>query len=174
MVHRVGETAPAQSSREFTPSRFVVCLALLAALAFSARHLRAQEEESPVDDITAKYHFLSQEDTLAILDEEGKLKGYIEVTQPEDESDDILSYDLVDGKRTRNHVEFRTNKIHGLFYRFSGTARRGRGREEKDPDYLQLSGDLEVVTVNMDTGKEAVRVVKVTFKSIGKSERPDG
>ena len=34
-------------------------------------------EERPIDDITAKYHFLAPDDTLAILDEEGKLKGYM-------------------------------------------------------------------------------------------------
>jgi hypothetical protein len=32
---------------------------------------------------------------------------------------------------------------------------------------------LEIVTVNMETGKEKVQVVQVTFKSIGKSERPE-
>ena len=53
---------------------------------FSARHLQAQNEGQPVDDMTAKYHFLSADDTLAILDEEGRLKGYIEVAQPEEES----------------------------------------------------------------------------------------
>ncbi len=127
----------------------------------------------PCDDITAKYHFLSPEDTLAILDEEGRLKGYIEVTQPEDESDDILSYDILEGSRKKNHVEFRTNRIHGKSFHFSGTVERGKGHEEKDPDYLHLVGDLEIVTVNGDTGKEAVRTVRVFFKSIGKAERPD-
>ena len=150
------------------------CLAIFAAAVLPGPVSRAQDQNEPITDITAKYHFLSTDDTLAILDEEGKLKGYVDVSQSEEESDDVLSYNIVEGTRKKDHVEFRTNKIHGLFYRFSGTARRGRGREEKDPDYLQLSGDLEVVTVNMDTGKEAVRVVKVTFKSIGKSERPDG
>ena len=70
--------------------------------------------------MTAKYHFISADDTLAILDEEGRLKGYIEVAQPEEESDDILSYDILEGSRKKNHVEFRTNRIHGKLYRFSG------------------------------------------------------
>jgi hypothetical protein len=140
---------------------------------FSARHIQAQDEQLPVDDITAKYHFLSTDDTLAILDEEGRLKGYIEVTQPEDESDDILSYDIVEGSRTKNHVELHTNRIHGKYYRFSGTAERGKGHEEKDSDYLHLAGSLDIVTVNNETGKESVQVMRLTFKSIGKGERPD-
>jgi hypothetical protein len=180
---RVGSpTLMAQEDRRPSPrlplrlsgiSTPIVCLAVLVAVTFSFRHLQAQDESLPVDDITAKYHFLAAEDTLAILDQEGRLKGYIEVTQPADESDDILTYDIVQGSRQKNHVEFRTNRIHGKYYRFSGTAERGKGREEKDPDYLQLAGSLDVVTVNAETGKESVQVMRFTFKSIGKAERPD-
>jgi hypothetical protein len=151
----------------------IAWIVILAAALFSARPTRAQNEQLPIDDTTAKYHFLSTDDTLAILDQEGRLKGYIEVTQPADESDDILTYDIVEGSRQKNHVEFRTNRIHGKYYRFSGTAERGKGHEEKDSDYLHLAGSLDVVTVNSETGKESVLVMRMTFKSIGKAERPD-
>ena len=154
-------------------SKLIAGLAVLAAMVFSAHPLPAQDEQQPIDDITAKYHFLSAEDTLAILDEEGRLKGYIEVAQPEEESDDILSYDILEGSRKKNHVEFRTNRIHGKFFRFSGTVERGKGHEEKDSDYFHLTGSVEIVTVNGETGKEAVQVVRVTLRSIGKGERPD-
>jgi hypothetical protein len=148
-------------------------LAVVTAILLAASALKAQEEVQTVDDMTAKYHFLSADDTLAILDEEGKLKGYIEVAQPEDESDDVLSYDILEGSREKNHVKFRTNKIHGKSYRFSGTVERGKGHEEKDPDYFHLTGNLDIVTVNAETGKEAVQTVRVNLKSFGKSERPE-
>jgi hypothetical protein len=148
-------------------------LVFVAALIVPAQILKPQDENSPVDDMTAKYHFLSPEDTLAILDEEGKLKGYIEVTQPQEESDDIISFDIQQGSRQKNHVAFRTNRIHGKFYRFSGTVEHGKGQEEKDSDYLHLVGDLDVVSVNADTGKETVQTLRVTFKSLGVAERPD-
>ena len=151
----------------------IAWIVILAAALFSARATLARNEQLPIDDITAKYHFLSTDDTLAILDQEGRLKGYVEVTQPADESDDILTYDIVEGSRQKNHVEFRTNRIHGKYYRFSGTAERGNGHEEKDSDYLQLAGSLDVVTVNAETGKDSVLVMRMTFKSIGKAERPD-
>lgn len=173
MAQRVKKAVPSQISARFRVSTIIACLAVLAAALFSARHLHAQDEQLPVDDITAKYHFLSPEDTLAILDEEGGLKGYIEVAQPEDESDDFLSYDILEGSCKKNHVEFHTNRIHGKSFRFSGTVDRGKGHEEKDPDYLHLTGSLEIVTVNGDTGKEAVQTVRVFFKSIGKAERPE-
>jgi hypothetical protein len=144
---------------------------------------KAQEGAQAIDDITAKYHFLSADDTLAILDEEGRLKGYIEVAQPENESDDSLNYDIVEGSRDKTHVKFRTNRIHGKYYRFTGTVERGKGHEQKDPDYFHLIGDLDTVTVKADTGdvtpgkvdapKETVQTTRVILRSFGKSERPD-
>jgi hypothetical protein len=159
--------------RGFGSAKHFRWLAVLAVVSLTNGAFKAQEEVQTVDDMTAKYHFLSADDTLAILDEEGRLKGYIEVAQPEEESDDILSYDIVEGSRDKNHVKFRTNKIHGKFYRFDGTVERGKGHEPKDPDYFRLTGDLDIVTVNADTGKQSVQTVRVNLKSFGKSERPE-
>jgi len=161
------------SSPGFRFSKPLAGLAALTVVFLAGSALKAQNAEPPIDDMTAQYHFLFADDTLAILDEEGKLKGYIEVAQPEEESDDFLNFDILEGSRKNTHVEFRTNKIHGKFYRFSGTVERGKGRDEKDPDYLRLVGNLDTVTVNGETGKETVQTVKVTLKSIGKSERPE-
>jgi len=147
--------------------------AVVVAVLLPGNVLKAQEEPQAVDDMTAKYHFLSADDTLAILEEEGRLKGYVEVAQPEEESDDVLTFDIVEGSRKKSRVEFRTNKIHGKFYRFSGTVGRGKGHEQKDPDYFQLTGDLDIVTVNAETGAEKARTVRVILKSFGKSERPE-
>ncbi len=152
--------------------RFAIFSAL-AALLLIAGSIRAQEDVESVEDMTAKYHFLSADDTLAVLEEEGRLKGYIEVAQPDDESDDVLTFDIIDGTREKSHVKFRTNKIHGKYYRFTGTVERGKGHEEKDPDYLHLIGDLDIVRVNSDTGKETVQTVRVNLKSFGRSERPE-
>jgi hypothetical protein len=158
------------------------CLAVVAVVVVTGSLLMAQDAGQAVDDMTAKYHFLSADDTLAILDEEGKLKGYVEVAQPESEAEDVLDYDIIDGSRKNNHVQFRTDTIHGKYYRFSGTVERGKGHHEKDADYLHLTGDLDIVTVRSiigedpgkpDTTKETVQTVRVFFKSLGKSERPD-
>ncbi len=173
MAQRFAEMALFDFSRGIRLTKPLGCLAVLTVVLLTGGVLKAQDETQTIDDMTAKYHFLSAEDTLAILDEEGRLKGYIEVAQPEEESDDILSFDILEGSRKKTHVEFRTNRIHGKFYRFSGTVERGKGHVEKDPDYFRLIGDLDIVTVNADTGKEAVQTVRVTFKSIGKSERPE-
>jgi hypothetical protein len=84
-----------------------------------------------------------------------------------------LTFNLTEGTREKNEVRFRTERIHGKFYRFSGAVARGKGRDEKDPDYFELKGTLEIVTVNSDTNKESIQTTPVTLKSIGKNERPD-
>ena len=144
---------------------------VVALIVSSGSSVRAQEETEEIQDITGKYHFLSADDTLGILEEDGRLKGYIDIYQGEEESDVILSYNLVQGWRKKAHVEFRTNKIHRKYYRFSGKVERGTGHEEVDPDYLRLVGDIELVTIKGDSGEEAVQRTHVIFKSFGKSER---
>ncbi len=149
-------------------------LAVLLALAvFSAGTPGAHAGEDKIEDITGKYHFLTADDTLALLEEEGQLKGYIDVYQGEDESDAILSYTILQGSRKKDHVEFRTNEIHRKYYRFSGKVERGSGHEETDPDYLRLIGDLEIITVKGDKGDESVERMHVICKSLGKSEEDD-
>jgi hypothetical protein len=173
MAQKVAEAALSDTSRGNRLVKPLGWLAVLTVVLLAGSHLKAQDEEQPIDDITAKYHFLSADDTLAILDEEGRLKGYIEVAQPEEESDDVLSYDILEGSRKKAHVEFRTNRIHGKYYRFSGTVERGKGHVDKEPDYFRLTGDVDIVTVNAETGKQTVQTVRVTLKSFGKSERPE-
>ena len=129
-----------------------------------------QQGSEEIQDITSQYHFLLPEDTLALLEEEGKLHGYIDVYQGEEESDTVLSYNITIGWRKKDHVEFKTNKIHQKYYRFSGSVQRGNGHEENEPDYLRLIGDLEVITEKAGTGQEAVERVHVVFKSLGKAE----
>ncbi len=143
----------------------------LAAILILGTVSRAQEAPDDIPDLTGEYHFLSAEDTLGLLEEEGKLKGYLEVVQSEEESDAVLSYPITIGSRKKNRVEFKTAKIHQKYYRFSGSVQRGSGREEKDPDYLRLVGDLEFITVKSDTGQERIDRRHVVFKSYGKNER---
>jgi hypothetical protein len=146
---------------------------LLPLLLLSVGVLRGQEESGEIQDITGTYQFLSADDTLAILEEDGRLKGYIDVFQGEEESDAILSYPISIGSRKKNRVEFKTGKIHQKYYRFSGKVERGTGHEEADPDYLRLVGDLEIVTVKGETGQEETQTMRVLFKSKGREEEKD-
>jgi hypothetical protein len=142
-----------------------VALTILLRPVFSAG--RAAEA---VPDLSGEYQFLGPDDTLAILEEEGKLKGYIDVYEGEQESDTVLSYEITIGSRQGNHVEFRTSKIHEKYFRFSGSVERGAGRAESDPDYLRLVGNLEIVTLDPESAQERTERRQVVFKSQGKSE----
>jgi hypothetical protein len=154
-----------QSGCRFPQAGIFVALALLLSPVFPAG--RAAEA---VPDLSGEYQFLAPEDTLAILEEEGKLKGYIDVYEGEQESDTVLSYQITIGSRQGNHVEFTTSKIHEKYFRFSGSVERGDGRAETGPDYLRLVGNLEIVTLDPESGEERTEQRQVVFKSEGKSE----
>ncbi len=144
---------------------FSLCLTFLPL-----RALPPPENNDEIQDITGQYRFISADDTLALLEEEGKLHGYIDVYQNDEESDAVLSYVVVSGARKKDRVEFKTSKVHQKYYRFAGTVARGAGHEEKDPDYLRLVGDLEIVTPKPGSQEESVQRMHLIFKSLGKSE----
>jgi hypothetical protein len=152
-----------------TGSWSVLWVLLPLLVVFARGGLGAEQRPVPIDDITGNYQFLSVGDTLAILDEEGSLSGYLDVLQGEDESDALLSYPLK-GSRKGEHVEFKTDKIHQKYYRFSGTAQRGAGTKDTEPDYLRLVGDLEIVTLNSETKQESVERRQLTLQRMGKDE----
>ena len=137
---------------------------------FAGGLLGAEQRQAPIDDVTGNYHFLSPQDKIAILDEEGKLSGYLDVFQSEDESDALLSYPITIGSRQKERVEFKTGKIHQKYYRFSGKAQPGQGKKDTDPDYLRLVGELEIVTVSGETGAESVERRQIVFARMGKGE----
>jgi len=129
--------------------------------------------KSDIDEINTEFHFLGPDDTLLIHEEEGRLKGKIDVYQNDDESDTVLSYSLTLGERKDDHVEFKTAEIHRKYYRFNGSIQRGAGHEEKDGDYLRLVGELQIITVNGDTREESVERKQVVLKSLSAEEISD-
>ena len=144
----------------------VVALAALAA----AGNLKAQSAASQISDITGDYEFLQPINTLAILQEDQMVKGYIDVLQGESESDAVLSYPISIGERKGDHLEFRTGTIHAMYYRFSGTVQEGKGKNKGDPDYIELVGELQTIRHNSVTNQDTVDRKQVDFKSKGKSQ----
>jgi hypothetical protein len=159
--------------RRQTPSGFLVSNLWVLTVTLSLIAVggsRAQTSSGMIQDITGNYHFLGPNDTLALLEEEGMLKGYIDVLQGQSESDVVMSYPITLGSRKGDHVEFRTRRIHEMYYRFSGTVQRGTGRKQSDPGYLELVGDLQIITRDSTTEKEVVDRRQVVFKSEGESQ----
>jgi hypothetical protein len=151
-----------------------VCFAFAAIMVtVPAATLVAKGPNEEIDDITGRYEFLGPHDTLAVLEDAGKLKGYIDVFQGEEESDDVLSYGITLGWRKGGRIEIKTATIHRKYYRFKGTVERGKGREEDDPDYLRLVGEVETVTIHADSGEESVQKTQVVLKSLGHSSEEE-
>ncbi len=161
-----------QFSRRFALD--IVIALVAAALAWPAsRAVSYPQAKSDIDEINTEFHFLGEDDTLLIHEEEGRLKGQIDVYQGEEESDTVLSYAITIGTRKNDHVEFKTSKIHQKYYRFSGDVVRGSGHEDKDADYLRVVGELQIIQVNPDSGEESVERKQVVLKSLSASEISD-
>jgi hypothetical protein len=134
-------------------------------------NMKAQTTSNQVSDMTGDYEFLEPYNTLAILQEDQMVKGYIDVLQGESESDAVLSYPITIGERKGDHVEFRTRVIHAMYYRFSGTVQLGKGKKKGDPDYMELVGELQTIQENSVTNQEKVDRKQVVFKSKGNTEQ---
>ena len=132
--------------------------------------LKAQSTSSQISDITGNYDFLEPYNTLAILQEDQMVKGYIDVLQGQSESDAVISYPITIGERKGDHVEFRTRTIHAMYYRFSGIVQRGKGKKKGDPDYMELMGELQTIQKNSVTNQETVDRKQVVFKFKGNSD----
>lgn len=144
-------------------ARFFLGLAVFAA----SSTLRAQSTNNQISDITGNYDFLQPYNTLAILQEDQMLKGYIDVLQGGAASDAVFSYEITIGERKGNHIDFRTRRIHEKYYRFSGTIQRGKGKRKGDPDYIELVGELQTIQRNSVTNQENIDRRQVIFKSKG-------
>jgi hypothetical protein len=155
------------------PGLLLKGLGLLLVLAVFAAWggLKAQSSAGQIDDLTGNYDFLQPYNTLAILQEDQMLKGYIDVLQGGSASDTVFSYEITDGERKGDLIEFTTRKIHEKYYRFSGTVQRGKGKQKGDPDYVELAGELQTIEDNSVTNQQSVNQQQVVFKSKGNGER---
>jgi len=170
LVHRKPRLRHRQPASKLLLKSVWVAVTLATALA-AWGNLKAQSAGSPVGDATGDYDFLQPYNTLAILQEDQMVKGYIDVLQGQSESDAVLSYPITIGERKGNQVDFRTRRIHEMYYRFSGTVQQGKGKKRGDPDYLELVGELQTIQSNSVTNQETVERRQVVFKSKGKNEQ---
>lgn len=158
--------------RSFAPDRLAVLV--FSAVFLPILALAGVSSGSDVPDMSGEYESLSAESTLGILEEEGKLKGYIDVAQGEDESDAVLTFQITQGTRQGDRVQFKTAKIHERYYRFSGSVERGHGHTDHDADFLRLVGDLETVQIDASSGQEHVETRHEVLKWKAKGDADSG
>lgn len=153
------------------PLNFALLAAsLTGALWVAGPPALARNASSTVPDMTGRYDFLNSQNTLALLQEDTELRGYIDVWQGAHASDTIFSYNLTIGSRHGNRVIFRTQRIHEKYYRFTGIVQRGKGKSPGDADYLELVGELQTITDNSVTGKPKIISQHVVFKEKSRSQ----
>ena len=142
-------------------------MSLLAGLVtFSVATLSHGQRDRELEDITGRYSFLKPDDLLGILDEDGELRGFIEVFQEDEESDELFTYTIARGSREGDQVRFKTDTIHGTTYRFSGKVQVSRERKPNQRGYMLLVGILRVETRVPSTGGEKVEEKKVVLESL--------
>ena len=140
---------------------------LLAGLVMvSAATFAHGQRNRELEDITGRYSFLKADDLLGILDEDGELRGFIEVFQEDEESAELFSYNISRGSREGDQVTFKTDTIHSTTYRFSGKVQVSRERKPNQRGYMLLVGILRVDTRVPATGEEKTEEKKVVLESL--------
>ena len=124
------------------------------------------QQKREIEDITGRYSFLKTDDLLGILDEDGELRGFIEVLQEDDESDDIFSYTITRGIREGNHINFKTDTIHGITYRFSGKVQINKSRDPTQRGFMLLVGTIRIDKNLSLAGKGKTEERRVVLESL--------
>ena len=145
------------------PACTVVLIGLVMILDVIVVHGQQKRE---IEDITGRYSFLEPDDLLGILDEDGELRGFIEVLQGKDESDDIFSYTITRGVREGNQINFKTDTIHGITYRFSGKVQIGKARNPTQRGFMLLVGTIQIEKNVSLAGKGKTEERRVVLESL--------
>ncbi len=124
------------------------------------------QQEREIEDITGRYSFLNPDDLLGILDEDGELRGFIEVLQEDDESDDVFSYTITRGVHKDNQINFKTDTIHGITYRFSGKVQISRERNSTQRGFILLVGTIRIEKNESLIGKGKTEERRVVLESL--------
>ena len=145
------------------PACAIVLIGLV--MIFDAIVVHGQQKRE-IEDITGRYSFLKPDDLLGILDEDGELRGFIEILQEDDESDDIFSYTITRGVRKDNQINFKTDTIHGITYRFSGKVQISKKRNPTQRGFMLLVGTIQIEKNKFLDGKGITEERKVVLESL--------
>jgi hypothetical protein len=117
-------------------------------------------------DITGLYSFLHSGETVQInVQPDGRVSGYVSrVADGESDRGQMLDMMFEHASLDGNRLEFRTKKIHGVWFEFKGTVERGRVQTRDVEGYYVLRGTLTTVKEDVN-GKPTPLATEVEFKS---------
>jgi hypothetical protein len=123
-------------------------------------------QSTHADDITGLYSFLHSGETVQInVQPDGRVSGYVSrVADGESDRGQMLDMMFERASLNGNRLEFRTKKVHGVWFEFKGTVERGKAQTRNDEGYYVLRGTLTTIKEDVN-GKPTPLATEVEFKS---------
>lgn len=123
------------------------------------------EAAPPLGDISGSYAFLKEGEYVQINLEAGRVTGFVSrFGELESDSGVFLDQFFEKAALASNKLTFTTQKIHGVWFEFSGIVERGPAKTTAEEGYYVLKGRL--TQYNTDAaGKSSGRFREVVFKS---------
>lgn len=159
--------------------RFLACTAFACmALAFASfaqsSQLQPDPKSSPAADpaaLSGEYEFLHQGEILQLTIQpddssaDKKVTGFVS-RHGELDSDrgTPLDHFITNGALRGDQLQFRTATIHGVWFEFKGSIKRGPGRAPGERGYFIVEGRLTQHVVDRDR-RETAQSREVTFNS---------
>lgn len=126
-------------------------LSTTGLILISAVLVFAQQDRGTVDnggsarpDYSGMYSFLRDGEFVQITVEDAdRVTGFISrYGDLESDKDAFLDHFFKEGKLNGDHLVFSTETVHGVWFDFMGTVKRGPGKERGEEAYYVLSGTL--------------------------------
>jgi len=119
------------------------------------------------------YTFLQEGEFVQVTVEDGgRVTGFISrYGDGESDRGAFLDQFFKDGKLEGAHLSFTTKTVHGVWFKFEGTASRGPAKTPDDEGFFTLTGTLTESREDVNK-KASSKTREVTFKSFPKDINP--
>jgi hypothetical protein len=149
----------------------ILCAGLLLAQSKEATQdeaarSKAQAAPPALADVSGTYSFLRDGEVLEFHLQEGKVIGDVQRLGSSDADRGVMLTHFFDKAAIdANRLEFTTNTVHGVHYRFEGEFKRGEGKTRAEEDYYRIVGTLTEYLSDARK-KISARKREVIFKSL--------
>ncbi len=130
-----------------------------------------QNPATPAADYSGMYSFLRDGEFVQLtIEDHGHVIGFVS-RYADAEGDGFLDQFLKSGKLDGNQLEFTSEAVRGVSFKFRGTVERGEGKTKTDEAYYLLRGTLVENTID-ETKKTSSHSREVVLKSFPQNLTP--
>jgi hypothetical protein len=117
-------------------------------------------------DISGLYSFVHNPETVQInVQPDGSVNGYVShLADGDADRGQMLDMMFEHASLHGNHLEFKTKKVHGVWFEFKGEVQRGKAQSHDAEGYYLIRGTLTTVREDV-SGKPTPMASEVEFKS---------